>query len=240
MPNRIGRKVRKTKEVKIETKILLDKAGEYQILISAEKEEPDFAFSALNLFEHLFAQIYHHGRIGGYIKGSGDLPHHLIEDIGILWGQALKDALGDRKGIERFQSLSVPFEGSLALVAIDLSGRGYAVLDFQDMDNKALAGMAQHLFEGIALNAGFNIYGKVETAGTLRNDHHKLEAFCKAFGRCLQGAYKDYWLGCCPQHKRDFVKIYKRGLDFSNPFFLSIKSKRNSIPRALFKTYSLK
>lgn len=100
----------------------------------------------------------------------------------------MRKALGDRKGIERFQSLSVPFEGSLASVSIDLSGRGYAVLDFQDMDNKTLAGMAQHLFEGMALNAGFNVYGKVETVGTLRNDHHKLEAFCKAFGRSLHRA----------------------------------------------------
>jgi len=188
MANRIGKKLRKTKEVDIETEILLDEPGEYQITIDAEKEEPDFNSSALSLFEHLFAQIYHHGRIGGHVKGCGDLPHHLVEDIGILWGQALKEALGDRKGIERFQNLSVPFEGSLASVAIDLSGRGYAVLDFQDMDNKALAGMAQHLFEGIALNAGFNIYGKVETVGTLRNDHHKLEAFCKAFGRVLYQA----------------------------------------------------
>ncbi|GAI31006.1 unnamed protein product, partial [marine sediment metagenome] len=137
---------------------------------------------------HLFAQVYHHGRMGGCVRGHGDLPHHIAEDIGICWGQALKEALGDRKGIERFQSLSIPFEGSLASVAIDLSGRGYAVLDFRDMDNKTLAGMAQHLFEGIALNAGFNIYGKVESVGTLRNDHHKLEALCKAFGRCLHRA----------------------------------------------------
>lgn len=188
MSDRIGTKLRKTEEVDIDVKISLDEPGEYQVSISAEKEEPDFGPSALGLFEHLFAQIYHHGRMGGYIKGRGDLPHHLIEDIGILWGQALKEALGDRKGIERFQSLSVPFEGSLAFVAIDLSGRGYAVLDFQDMDNKTLAGMAQHLLEGIALNAGFNIYGEVKTVGTLRNDHHKLEAFCKAFGRCLHRA----------------------------------------------------
>lgn len=185
MANRIGRAIRKTKEVDIEIEILLDEPGEYQISIGADKEEPDFGFSALSLFEHLFAQIYHHGRMGGRVKGHGDLPHHIVEDIGICWGQALKEALGDRKGIERFESLSVPFEGSLATAVIDLSGRGYAVLDFQDMDNKALAGMAQHLIEGIALNAGFNIWGKVETVGTLRNDHHKLEAFCKTFGRAL-------------------------------------------------------
>jgi len=188
MENRIGTTTRKTTEVDIEIEVRLDEPGEYQVSITADKEEPDFGFSALSLFEHLFAQIYHHGRMKGRVKGHGDIPHHIVEDIGICWGQALKEALGDRRGIERFQSLSVPFEGSLASVSIDLSGRGYAVLNFQDMDNKTLAGMAQHLFEGIALNAGFNIYGKVETVGTLRNDHHKLEAFCKAFGRALHRA----------------------------------------------------
>lgn len=95
----------------------------------------------------------------------------------------------------------MPFEGSLASVAIDLSGRGYAVLDFQDMDNKTLAGMTQHLFEGIALNAGFNIWGKVETVGTLRNDHHKLEAFCKAFGRALHRATRITTPGVIPSTK---------------------------------------
>lgn len=185
---RIGKIKRETKEVKIEIEICIDEPRDYQILITADKEEPDFGFSALSLFEHLFAQIYHHGRIGGRVIGHGDLPHHIVEDIGISWGHALKEALGSRKGIERFESLRVPFEGSLAEVAIDLSGRGYAVLEIQDIDNKTLGGMFQHLFEGIALNAGFNIWGRVETAGTLRNDHHKLEAFCKAFGRTLHRA----------------------------------------------------
>ena len=189
MTNRIGQETRKTGEVDISIEIRLDETtGEYQIKITAEKEETDFGFDSLNLFEHLFAQIYHHGRMGGKMEGRGDIPHHILEDMGICWGQALKKALGDRKGIERFESLSVPFEGSLASVSIDLSGRGYATLDFKDMDNKTLAGMAQHLFEGIAFNAGLNIYGKVETVGTLRSDHHKLEAFCKAFGRALHRA----------------------------------------------------
>lgn len=188
MANRTGQATRKTGEVDIEIEISLDKTGEYEVSITAEREEPDFGFAALALFEHLFAQIYHHGRISGKVKGRGDIPHHIVEDLGICWGQALKDSLGDRKGIERFQSLTVPFEGSLATVAIDLSGRGYATLNFQDMDNKTVAGMTQHFFEGVALNTGFNIYGKVETVGTLRNDHHKLEAFCKAFGKALHRA----------------------------------------------------
>ncbi len=188
MTERIGKKERKTAEVDIEIEIRLDESGEYNISLSTDGEEPGLGTGSLNLFKHLFSQIYHHGRMAGLVKGHGDIPHHLIEDVGICWGQALREALGERKGIGRFQSLSVPFEGSLATVAIDLSGRGYASIDFQDMDDKTLAGMAQHLFEGIALNAGFNIYAKVKSVGTLRNDHHKLEAFCKAFGRSLHRA----------------------------------------------------
>ncbi|MFH1714208.1 MAG: imidazoleglycerol-phosphate dehydratase [Candidatus Nealsonbacteria bacterium] len=188
MENRIGEKSRKTAEVEIKTLVNLDVAGITTISITADSGEPDLGLDSLYLFQHLFNQIYHHGRMSGEIQAHGDGVHHVIEDIGICWGEMLKDALGEKKGIERFQSLSVPFEGSLATVAIDLSGRGYATLDFQDMDNKALAGMAQHLFEGIALNGGFNIYGKVESISSLRNDHHKLEAFCKAFGRALHRA----------------------------------------------------
>ena len=176
---------RKTREVGITVKIQLDDAGEYLNLISAINEEPNFGFDVLHLFEHLLDQIYKHGKLGGSVHAAGDLPHHVLEDLGIVWGQALKAALGDGKGIARFASLGVPFEGSLASVALDISGRGYATLDFEGMDDPTLAGMAQHFFEGLAVNAGLNLYGKVETVGTLRNDHHKLEAFCKAFGVCL-------------------------------------------------------
>lgn len=68
MSNRVGQEIRKTGEVDIEVEIRLDKPSEHQILITAKKEEPDFGFSALGLFEHLFAQIYHHGRMGGKVK----------------------------------------------------------------------------------------------------------------------------------------------------------------------------
>jgi len=188
MANRIGQTIRKTGEVDIEIEIRLDEPVQYQISLSCEKEEPGLGFGSLSLFEHLFSQIYHHGRLGGYIKAHGDLPHHLIEDIGISFGQAVKEALGERKGIERFASLLIPHQGSLATVSIDLSGRGYGVLDFKEVDNKSLGGIAQHLFETMAINGGFDIYGKTETVGALREDHHKLEAFCKAFGRALHRA----------------------------------------------------
>ncbi len=185
---RVGRSERKTKEVNIVMEIWLDDPGENQIFITASHHEPNFGFDALHLFEHLLAQIFKHGKLGGNVDARGDLPHHIVEDLGIVFGQALKAALGDGKGIARFASLEVPFEGSLASVALDISGRGYAVLDFQDMDDKTLAGMFQHFIEGMAINAGLNLYGKVETVGTLRNDHHKLEAFCKALGVCLYRA----------------------------------------------------
>lgn len=188
MTNRTGQATRETGEVKINTEICLDEPKTYQISLTCEKEEPGLGFEVLSLFEHLFSQIYHHGKFGGYIKAHGDIPHHLIEDVGISLGQAIKEALGDRKGIERFASLSVPHQGSLASIAIDLSGRGYATFKLEEIDNKSLGGIAQHLFETIAINGGFDIYGEVKTIGTLREDHHRLEAFCKAFGRALHRA----------------------------------------------------
>lgn len=199
---RIGHAERSTKEVEIQIEIHLDKPGsDCDISITSAKEEPGFGFEALTLFEHLFAQIYKHGRLGGNVRVQGDLPHHVIEDAGITWGLALKEALGERRGIERFGSLIVPFEGSIASVSIDLSGRGHAVLEFHDIIDETLAGMVQHLFEGMALNAGFNIYAKLESIAILKNDHHKLEALCKAFGKVLYRATRITGLDTIPSTK---------------------------------------
>lgn len=96
------------------------------------------------------------------------------------------------KGLRRFGDLYVPFEGSLAFVSIDYSGRGYAVLDFNEMDNKPLAGISHHVFETIAREGRFNLYGFVKHVGGIRDDHHKLEAFSKAFGRTLHDVTRVY------------------------------------------------
>lgn len=183
---------RVTKEVEIKVEINLDEPVGYEIRITSRKEEPNVDHKTLDLFEHLYQQIYHHGFMGGYIRADGDLPHHVLEDLAIVYGEVLKKAVGDRKGIARFGSLYVPHEGSLALVTIDYSGRGYALLDFSDIGDIGLQAMAQHSFETIAKEAGFNLYGYAKTVGTLRDDHHKLEAFSKAFGRVLHSTTRIY------------------------------------------------
>lgn len=183
MQDRIGTQSRKTAEVDIEVEIRLDQPG-YEISITTDKEEPGLPFGILALFEHLFAQIFRHGRMGGRIKAHGDLPHHLLEDLGVCWGQALAQALGERKGIERFYSLGVPLDGSRAYVEIDLSGRFWANLNFNGIQDQQLAGLFQHVFEWIALHGAFNIYGFTEGI-TLQSAHHQLEAFAKAFGKTL-------------------------------------------------------
>lgn len=185
--SRVGNATRITGEVKIEVEIRLDEPGESQILISADKEEPGLGFSVLSMFIHLFSQIYRHGKIGGYIKAHGDFPHHLLEDLGLCWGEALSKALGDKGGVERFWSLAVPLDGSRSSVEIDLSGRGWVNLNLQDISDPELAGLIQHMFEWIAANGKFNLTGKTETL-TLQSNHHQLEALAKAFGRALHHA----------------------------------------------------
>ncbi len=189
---RIGKAERKTKEVDIEVAINLDTPGEYEISIASRGEEPNVDQKTLTLFHHFYQQIYHHGFLSGFIKADGDLPHHVLEDLAMVWGEALRNAVGDRRGIMRFGSLYVPFDGSLAFVSIDYSGRGYAVLDFNEIEDIGLRAMAQHTFEPIAKEAHFNLYGFAKTVGTLRDDHHKLEAFCKAFGRVLHPVTRIY------------------------------------------------
>lgn len=186
---RVGKTERTTGEVEISVEVRLDdEAPAYQISLATEKDEPDLG--GLPTFEHLLGQIFRHGKLGGSVEARADLPHHLLEDMGMCLGWAIKEALGNREGIARFASIAVPFNGSLATVAIDLSGRGNATIDFRDMDNRSMGGMAQHLFESIAVNGAFDLYGKVETVGefSIRSDHHKLEAFCKGLGTALYRA----------------------------------------------------
>jgi imidazoleglycerol-phosphate dehydratase len=122
--------------------------------------------------------------MSGFIKAGGDFPHHVIEDCGICFGEALKNALKQQESlmIVRHGFGKVPFAGSLAEVAIDISFRPNVELDFEDFDNKDLGGIAQHFFESLAYCAGIDIWGYTKTIGKINSDHHKIEAFCRAFG----------------------------------------------------------
>lgn len=147
--------------------------------------------TGVGFFDHMLHHIAVHGLIDMTIKAQGDLhidAHHTIEDVGIAFGQALGQALGDKAGIVRMGHAYVPMDEALARVVIDLSGRPYTVFEAQfvtPMIGTFPTSLAQHVFESIATHAKMNLHASVLYG---RDDHHKVEALFKAFGRALDAA----------------------------------------------------
>lgn len=147
--------------------------------------------TGVGFFDHMLHHIAVHGLFDLTVKATGDLhvdAHHTIEDVAIAFGQALDQALGDRSGIVRMASATVPMDESLARVVVDLSGRPYPVFN-ADFDAPMLGGMptslVAHVFESIAFNGKLNLHAAVLYG---RDDHHKAEALFKALGRALDAA----------------------------------------------------
>jgi imidazoleglycerol-phosphate dehydratase len=164
---------RKTAETDVNLKLNLDGTGKYDIS------------TGIKMLDHLLAQIARHGRIDIQLTASGDDQHHLTEDIAICLGKALQTALGEKLGIVRMADATVPMDDVLATVAIDLSGRGYCVLDlpFKRNDMRGFqTDLIRHFLESFAMEGRLNLHGRV-LYGT--NDHHKAEALFKALGRAL-------------------------------------------------------
>ncbi|MFC1949826.1 imidazoleglycerol-phosphate dehydratase HisB [Chloroflexota bacterium] len=174
--DRTSRVDRKTGETDISLEINIDGSGEWQIE------------TGIQMFDHLLSQVIKHGRFDLKLKATGDDPHHLIEDVAICLGQALSQALGDKKGIVRMADASVPLDEALATVAIDLSGRAYTVLELPFSGND-MAGfptdLIRHFLESFAIEARLNLHARI-LYGT--NDHHRAEALFKALGRALDMA----------------------------------------------------
>ncbi len=167
---------RKTKETNISLKLNIDGSGKGEIN------------TGIRMFDHLLAQVAQHGRFDIKLSATGDDQHHLIEDIAICFGKALAQALGEKRGITRMADASVPMDDALAMVAVDISGRGYSVLELPFSDND-MAGfptdLIRHFLESLAVEARLNLHARV-VYGT--NDHHKAEALFKALGRALDMA----------------------------------------------------
>lgn len=170
---------RKTNETAITLEINLDESGEYAIA------------TGLGFFDHMLSHIAKHGRIDFRLKATGDLhvdEHHLIEDTGICLGQALQQALGDKRGIERFGYAFVPMDEALARTVIDLSGRGYLVFN-AEFSREAINGfpleMTKEFFQAIASEAKMNLHIALLYGD---NAHHQCEAIFKSFGRALRNA----------------------------------------------------
>jgi len=170
---------RQTTETKIELFVALDGAGQYEI------------DSGVAFLDHLLSHVAVHGLLDLTLRAEGDLhidEHHTVEDIGICLGQALDQALGDRKGIMRMGCAYVPMDEALARVIIDLSGRPHAVID-APFATPAIgqlgADLIIHFLESIAAHARLTLHAHVLYG---RNDHHKAEALFKALGRALRQA----------------------------------------------------
>jgi imidazoleglycerol-phosphate dehydratase len=171
---------RKTSETEIDIKMNLDGSGNYNIS------------TGVNFFNHMLESFSKHSMIDLDIQAKGDIEiddHHTIEDVGILLGEAFREAIGDKKGIKRMAHAIVPMDESVATVAVDIGGRSYCNMNL-DFKNEKIGDMTSdiviHFFESFAGSAKINIYGTVEGA----NDHHKAEAIFKAFAKSLKEAVK--------------------------------------------------
>ena len=164
---------RKTKETDITLELNLDGRGESRINTS------------INMLDHLLSQVARHGRLDLALTAKGDDQHHLAEDIAICLGRAFNQALGEKQGIVRMADASVPMDDALAMVVIDISGRGYAMLDMAFAEND-MSGFStdliRHFLESLAAEAKLNLHARIIYG---KNDHHKAEALFKALGRAL-------------------------------------------------------
>jgi len=144
--------------------------------------------TGIKMFDHLLAQVARHGRFDLKISASGDDQHHLVEDVGLCLGKALNQALAEKQGIVRMGDATVPMDDALATVAVDFSGRPYAVLDlsFKDNDMRGFpTDLIRHFLEMLASEARITLHARI-LYGT--NDHHRAEALFKALGRALDMA----------------------------------------------------
>ena len=176
MPDRESVVKRKTKETNINLELNLDGRGQWEIR------------TGISMFDHLLAQLAQHGRFDIKILATGDDQHHLAEDVAICLGRALGEALGEKRGIVRMADSAVPMDDALARVAVDISGRGYTVLDLPFADNDMFGfptDLVRHFLETFAIEGRLNLH--VEVAYGV-NDHHRAEALFKALGRALDMA----------------------------------------------------
>ena len=178
-PARSASLSRKTKETSIELKLSLDGSGNHNIS------------TGIPFFDHMLSQIAVHGLFDLELQCKGDLqidPHHTVEDVGLALGKAFDQALGDRKGLVRMASASVPMDESLAQVSLDFSGRPFTVLEATWNDVKVgdlPVTLIRHFLESFAVQARCNLFARVLTGG---DDHHKAEAIFKALARALDAA----------------------------------------------------
>ena len=174
---------RKTSESSIELSLNLDGTGKADISTSVP------------FFDHLLTAISNHSLIDLKVRATGDTHidvHHTVEDTAIVLGQALKQALGDKKQIARYGDATVPLDDALARAVVDVSGRPYLVhtgeptgFEFHLIGGHFTGSMVRHVFEAISLNAGITVHVTLLDG---RDPHHIAEAEFKAFARAIRNA----------------------------------------------------
>ena len=170
---------RKTNETQIEIRLDLDSTGKHEIA------------TGIGFLDHMLTHLAVHGLFDLSVQAQGDLEvdtHHTVEDIALVLGQAFDQALGDRKGIFRMADCFAPMDETLAHVALDLSGRPYAIIQAEwhtpYIGNIATT-LFPHFFESFAITARCNLHARVLYGG---DDHHQAEALFKAWARALDRA----------------------------------------------------
>ena len=195
---REGRRVRvarRTRETDITIAFDLDGTGASDVA------------TGIGFYDHLLTSFAHHGLFDLSIAASGDLhvdEHHTVEDVSLVLGAALAEALGDRAGIRRFGDAAVPMDESVATAVIDVGGRPYAVIDLPFRAERAGTlplQLVDHALESFARTSGSTLHLR----GTGRNDHHLAEAAFKALARALR-------LACEPDPRRTGVASTKGSL----------------------------
>ncbi len=178
---RVSKVERKTSETDITLQFGIDGTGVAKI------------DTGIGFFDHMLNSFARHGFFDLECLAKGDLEvdcHHTIEDVGIVLGQAIKEAIGDKKGLNRYGSFILPMDEALVLCAIDLSGRPYFVYDV-NLTTERVGGMdtemVKEFFYAISYSAGMNLHIKMLEGS---NNHHIIEAVFKAFAKALDIATK--------------------------------------------------
>jgi len=176
---RCARVERRTGETEVSVALTLDGSGRHEI------------DTGVGFLDHMLTHVAVHGLFDLEVEARGDLEvdgHHTVEDVALTLGAALDEALGTRSGIARMGSAYVPMDESLAFVAVDLSGRPFAVTDVT-WSGTRVGGLSltliPHVFQSLAVAARANVHARVVYG---RDDHHKAEALFKALGRALDQA----------------------------------------------------
>jgi len=170
---------RRTGETDVTLTLTIDGAGRAEVA------------TGVGFLDHMLTLFAKHGLFDITVNATGDLhidEHHTAEDVCICLGQALDQALGERRGIVRTAHSYVPMDEALGFVAVDLGGRAYAVFDAEFATPRVGqlgTDLVAHLFESIATHGRLNLHARVLYG---RNDHHKVEALFKALGRALDSA----------------------------------------------------